>query len=81
MPVRNYIAVVERAFRVLEAFNGEREVPLGGPSTRACIVKSSVYRTLYTLAQFGYVEKLPEGRYSLSTRWSFLVLRGHGCDA
>jgi IclR family transcriptional regulator, KDG regulon repressor len=69
MPARNYIAVVERTFRVVEAFNGQAQVSLADLASRTRMVKSSVYRILYTLTELGYVDKSLEGRYSLSTRW------------
>ncbi len=74
MPARNYIAVVERTFRVVEALTGQGEVSLAELASRTRMVKSSVYRILYTLEQLGYVKKFPEGRYSLSSRWGYMAL-------
>jgi DNA-binding IclR family transcriptional regulator len=68
MPAHNYISVLEKAVRVLEAFQGRREVPLGELAARTRLVKSSVFRILFTLERLGYVEKGPGGRYSISGR-------------
>ncbi len=38
MPAQNYICVLEKAMRVLEAFRGEREVPLGVLAARTRLV-------------------------------------------
>ena len=72
MAARNYIEAIERTLKVVEAFHGEREVPLAELGSRTGIVKSSVFRILYTLGQLGYAEKDSEGRYSLSSRWENL---------
>jgi IclR family KDG regulon transcriptional repressor len=68
MPAQNYISVLEKGMRVLEAFRGEREVPLGELAARTGQVKSSVFRILFTLERLGYVEKQPRGRYSVTAR-------------
>jgi len=68
MPAHNYIAVLEKAARVMEAFQGRREVPLGELASRTRLVKSNVFRILFTLERLGYVEKGPGGRYSISGR-------------
>ncbi len=72
MPAQNYIIVLEKALRVLESFQGEREVPLGELAARARLVKSNVFRILFTLERLGYIEKLPKGRYSISPRLAHL---------
>ena len=64
MPTNNYISVVDKAMRVLEAFHGKREVALGEIASPTRLVKSSVFRILFTLERLGYVEKVNGGRYS-----------------
>jgi DNA-binding IclR family transcriptional regulator len=73
MPTNNYIAVLEKAMRVLEAFRGEREVALGELATRTRLVKSSVFRILFTLERLGYIEKENGGRYSVTPRFGRLA--------
>ncbi len=72
MPANNYIAVIERMMRVLETFEGERDVKLATLAARSKLVKSSVYRILFTLERLGYVEKREDGRYSITSRLSRL---------
>jgi DNA-binding IclR family transcriptional regulator len=72
MPTNNYIAVLEKAVRVLEAFHGEREVALGELAARTRQVKSSVFRILFTLERLGYIEKGNGGRYSVTSRFGRL---------
>jgi len=81
MPANNYISVLEKAVRVLEAFQGKRDVALGELATRTRLVKSSVFRILFTLERLGYVEKVNGGRYSLSSRFGRLARDPHsGAD-
>ena len=68
MPANNYISALEKAVRVLEAFQGKREVALGDLAARTHLVKSNVFRILFTLERLGYVEKVNGGRYSLTSR-------------
>jgi DNA-binding IclR family transcriptional regulator len=68
MPTNNYISVLEKAVRVLEAFQGKREVALGELAARSRLIKSNVFRILFTLERLGYVEKANGGRYSLTAR-------------
>lgn len=72
MAARNYIAAIERTLKVVEGFNGQRDVSLAELASRTSMVKSSVFRILYTLGQLGYAEKDSEGRYSLTSRWENL---------
>jgi DNA-binding IclR family transcriptional regulator len=72
MPTNNYIAVLEKAVRVLEAFRGEREVALGQLAARTRLVKSSVFRILFTLERLGYIERGNGGRYSVTSRFGRL---------
>lgn len=74
MAARNYISAIERTFKVVEAFSGQREVSLGELAERTQMIKSSVFRILYTLGQLGYAEKDSQGRYSLTSRWEKLCL-------
>ncbi len=73
MPANNHISVLEKTFRVLEAFQGDREVALGDLTVRTHLVKSNVFRILFTLEKLGYVEKIRGGRYSLTSRLSRLA--------
>jgi len=73
MPANNYISVLEKAVRVLEAFQGEREVALGELAARTRLVKSSVFRILFTLERLGYIEKGHGGRYSVTSRFGRLA--------
>jgi IclR family acetate operon transcriptional repressor len=73
MPANNYISVLEKALRVVEAFRGERDVTLAELAARTRLVKSSVFRILFTLGQLGYIEKSEGGRYSVNTRFGRLA--------
>src|SRR5579883_2317257 len=68
MPANNYIAVIQRTMLVLEAFRGQRNLRLADLAARTRMVKSSVFRILFTLERLGYVEKGADGRYSISSR-------------
>jgi DNA-binding IclR family transcriptional regulator len=69
MPSRNYIAAIERTLRVIAAFGGQEQMTLAKLTARSELVKSSVFRILYTLADLGYVKKDTRGLYSLTPRW------------
>ncbi len=73
MPANNYIAVIEKSVRVLEAFQGQREVALAELAARTRLVKSSVFRILFTLERLGCVQKVNGGRYSLTSRLARLA--------
>jgi DNA-binding IclR family transcriptional regulator len=73
MPAHNYISVLEKTMRVLEAFHGEHEVALGELAARTRLVKSSVFRILFTLERLGYIEKGNGGRYSVTARFGRLA--------
>jgi DNA-binding IclR family transcriptional regulator len=73
MPTNNYIAVLEKAVRVLEAFHGKREVALGELAARTRLVKSNVFRILFTLERLGYIEKEDGGRYSVTSKFGRLA--------
>jgi DNA-binding IclR family transcriptional regulator len=72
MPANNYIAVIERTMLVLEAFRGQQNVRLADLAARTRLIKSSVFRILFTLERLGYVEKGRQGRYSLNGRLGHL---------
>ncbi len=72
MPANNYISAIERAMLVLESFRGEKNVRLAELAARTKMVKSSVFRILFTLERLGYVEKSPGGLYSLTRQLSVL---------
>jgi DNA-binding IclR family transcriptional regulator len=73
MPTNNYITVIERAMRVMEAIRCNRDVPLGEIAASTGLIKSSTYRILFTLEHLGYVEKSAGGRYSLTDRLASLT--------
>lgn len=68
MPANNNIAVIERMMRVLESFQGEQELALATLVARSKMVKSSVYRILFTLERLGYIDKDGDGRYTIASR-------------
>ena len=76
MPTNNYIAVVEKAMRVLEALRGKREVPLGEIASSTGLIKSSTFRILFTFERLGYVEKSAGGRYGLTAHLDRLTGNG-----
>jgi IclR family acetate operon transcriptional repressor len=76
MPTNNYISVVDKAMRVLEALRGKREVPLREIASSAGLIKSSTFRILFTFESLGYVEKSAGGRYGLTAHLARLT-SGH----
>ena len=85
MSTNNYISVIEKTTRVLEAFDGSRQLPLCAIAHSTGLVKSSAFRILFTLQKLGYVEKTSKGCYMLTGRlrhisndprvWALLVER------
>ncbi|MBM3748393.1 MAG: IclR family transcriptional regulator [Acidobacteria bacterium] len=68
MAARNYVELVEKTLRVLEALS-EGALHLKGIAARLGLVKSSVFRILYTLKELGYVEQTsPNGAYRLTVK-------------
>ena len=70
MAARNYIEVLEKAFRILETL-AAADHPLGLAEISAYtgLVKSTVFRLLFTLRELGYVEREPGGgAYSLHVK-------------
>ncbi len=74
MPTNNHIEVIARTIDVLEAFEGKPGMSLNELSHRVPIVKSSIYRILYTLEELGYVSKSSGGKYSLTGKFGRLVV-------
>src|ERR1035437_5974005 len=59
MAARNYIERVEKTLRVLERLSeSEDGITLGELAARVGLVKSSLFRILFTLNKLGYVEKV-----------------------
>ena len=73
MPTNNHIEVIARTLSVLEAFEGKPRVSLNELAGRVPIVKSSIYRILFTLEQLGYVSKSEDGKYSITSRFGRLA--------
>jgi IclR family transcriptional regulator, KDG regulon repressor len=73
VPTNNNIAVIERMMRVLENFQGERQLTLATLAARSKMVKSSVYRILFTLEKLGYIDKNGDGNYSITSRFARLA--------
>ena len=70
MAARNYIELVEKTLRVLESLDDcGAGISLGALAARVGLVKSSVFRILFTLNKLGYVEKVgPAGVYASTRR-------------
>ena len=73
MPTNNHIEAISRTLRVLEAFEGKSQVSLNELAARVPIVKSSIYRILFTLEQSGYVSKSDGGKYCITPRFGRLA--------
>lgn len=73
MPTNNHIEAISRTLRVLEAFEGRTQVSLNELAGRVPIVKSSIYRILFTLEQSGYVSKSDSGKYCITPRFARLA--------
>ncbi|MGH9724928.1 MAG: IclR family transcriptional regulator, partial [Candidatus Acidiferrales bacterium] len=73
MPTNNHIEAIARTLRVLEAFDGKPHVSLNELAGRVPIVKSSIYRILFTLQQSGYVSKTESGKYCITPRFARLA--------
>jgi DNA-binding IclR family transcriptional regulator len=60
------VAAVDRALLLLASFRtGDRSLSLAELADRAGLVKSTTLRLLASLAHFGFVRKLEDGRYAL----------------
>jgi DNA-binding IclR family transcriptional regulator len=76
MPARNHIDLVVKVMKVLEALQpSESGVSLKDVTAKVGLVKSSVFRILYTLRESGYVEQTGEGSYRLTLKMCGLVRR------
>ncbi len=73
MPANNHIEAIARMLCVLEAFEGRSDVSLNDLTGRVPIVKSSIYRILFTLEQSGYISKSENGKYSITPRFGRLA--------
>lgn len=73
MPANDYIRAIECTLRVLESFEADRKLPLTEQAARAYMVKSSVFRILFTFEHLAYVEKTPSGKYFLAQRFGQLT--------
>ncbi|MGH9701477.1 MAG: IclR family transcriptional regulator [Candidatus Acidiferrales bacterium] len=76
MPANNYIRAIERTLRVVESFETDQELSLTELTARAHMVKSSVFRILFTLKRLAYVEKTPSGKYFITQRFGQLTQNG-----
>jgi IclR family transcriptional regulator, acetate operon repressor len=77
MPARNHIDLTVKTMSVLESLvessNGASLKDIAG---RVGLIKSSVFRILFTLKEIGYVEQVSEsGRYQLTFKTTRLVRR------
>lgn len=77
MPTNHYINVIERMMCVLEAFGPRTEVSLKNLTLRSGMVKSSVFRILYTLEKLGYVTKSADGMYAIDPKFVALISPAH----
>jgi DNA-binding IclR family transcriptional regulator len=77
MPTNHYINVIERMMCVLEAFGPRTEVSLKNVTLRTGMVKSSVFRILYTLEKLGYVIKSTDGMYAIAPKFVALISPAH----
>ena len=72
-PTNNYINAIERMSQVLQAFGCRADVSLKDLAQRSGIVKSSVFRILFTLEKLGYVTKSKDGLYSIDPKFVALI--------
>jgi IclR family transcriptional regulator, KDG regulon repressor len=77
MPTNHYINVIERMMCVLEAFGPNAEISLRDLTLRTGMVKSSIFRILYTLQKLGYISKSKDGLYSIHPKFSALISPGY----
>lgn len=76
MPARSHIDLVVKVMNVLEALQpSESGVSLKDVTAKVGLVKSSVFRILYTLRESGYVEQTADGNYRLTLKIFGLVRR------
>jgi DNA-binding IclR family transcriptional regulator len=77
MPARNHIDLTVKTMSVLESLVESPEgASLKDVAARVSLIKSSVFRILFTLKELGYVEQVSEsGRYRLTFKTAGLVRR------
>ncbi|XAH22585.1 IclR family transcriptional regulator C-terminal domain-containing protein [Xylophilus sp. GW821-FHT01B05] len=65
-----FIGSTEKAFQVLQAFNGaQRHMTLADIARAAELDRSAAQRAVYTLEQLGYLQRMPESRhYGLTSK-------------
>lgn len=69
MPAQNHIELIAKAMSVIEVLaETDKPVDLQELTNRVGLVKSSVFRILFTLRELGYVEQHGRGRYSLTMK-------------
>ncbi|MFT4127547.1 MAG: IclR family transcriptional regulator [Gordonia sp. (in: high G+C Gram-positive bacteria)] len=77
--------VLDRAFRVLDAFSGdESALRLRDLSERAELPMSTAFRLAQRLVRLGALERWPDGSYTIGVRmltYAALAPRGHGLRA
>ena len=79
MPANNHIELLEKGMRVLEALAQDGgSCGLQELAARVGLVKSSVFRMLYTLRELGYVEQSGRGVYSLTAKLNALSRQARG---
>jgi IclR family acetate operon transcriptional repressor len=80
MPARNHIDLTVKTMNVLESLVDSAEgASLKDVAARLGLIKSSVFRILFTLKELGYVEQVSEsGRYRLTFKTTGLVRRSIG---
>lgn len=77
MPARNHIDLTVKTMSVLESLVESPDgASLKAVAARVSLIKSSVFRILFTLKELGYVEQVSEsGRYRLTFKTAGLVRR------
>jgi DNA-binding IclR family transcriptional regulator len=74
---KNFIAVTEKIFAVLESFNSNPHEPLSLDQITSSVgfAKTSAHRLLYSMRRLGYIQQDSNGNYSLSEK--FYALGGN----
>jgi DNA-binding IclR family transcriptional regulator len=76
VPTNNHIELIEKAMRILEVLaKEEAPIDLKNLTAHVGMVKSSVFRILYTLRELGYVEQRGRGSYCLTAKMFALASR------
>ena len=68
---KNFIAVTEKIFAVLESFNSNPHEPLSLDEITSSvgIAKTSAHRLVYSMRRLGYIQQDSTGKYSLSEKF------------